>query len=81
MGGRNMAAMFGMDLNDVGLAGLGGHFHAALSAAAGRYFKREVLLCWSKQALGGDLLRILPEEDSTDERQRDPTRTSATKLS
>lgn len=76
-----MAVMFSMDLNNVGLAGLGGHFHAALSAAAGRYFKRQGLLCWSKQALGGDLLRILPGGDSTDERQRHPTRTSATKLS
>lgn len=76
-----MAAIFSMDLNDVGLAGLGGHFHAALSAAAGRYFKRQRLLCWSKQALRGDLLHILPEEDSTDERKSQPTRTSATKLS
>lgn len=76
-----MAAMFSMGLNDVGLAGLGGHFHAALSTAAGRDFKRQGLLCWSKQVLGGDLLRILPEEDSTDERQRHPTLTSATKLS
>lgn len=67
-----MAVMFSMDLNDVGLAGLGGHFHAALSAAAGRYFQRQGLLCWSKQALGGDLLRVLPEEDSTDEASVSP---------
>lgn len=49
-------------LDDVGLAGLGGHVHAALEAAARWHLQRARLLCRSEKTLGGDLLDVLPAE-------------------
>lgn len=46
----------------MGLAGLGGRVHAALEATAGWDLQRAGLLCRSKEALGGDLLNILPAQ-------------------
>lgn len=56
-------------LNDGGLAGLGGHVHAALEAAVGWHLQRARLLGRSEKTLGGDLLNILPAERNTKHRK------------
>ena len=61
----NTAVMYKMCLNHMGLAGLSGHLQAALSATAGWHFKQAGLLRRSWQALGTDLLHMLPAEENT----------------
>lgn len=61
----NTAVMYRMCLNHMGLAGLCGHLQAALSATAGWHFKQAGLLRRSWQALGTDLLHMLPGQDHT----------------
>lgn len=56
-------------LDDGGLAGLGGHIHAALEAAAGWHLQRTLLggaslLGRREETLGGDLLNTLPAEQT-----------------
>jgi len=62
----NTAVMYRMCLNHMGLAGLSGHLQAALSATAGWHFKQAGLLHRSWQALGTDLLHMLPSRAGHD---------------
>lgn len=53
----------------MGLAGLSGHLQAALTAAAGWHFKQAGLLRRSWQALGTDLLHLLPGKERREEKK------------
>lgn len=56
--------MYSMFLNHIGMAGLSGHLQAALSTTAGRHFKQARFLHRRWNALGTDLLHMLPVEDN-----------------